>query len=296
VRRRDRIDRRIAAGRLRGRHVRAVARALARPRSGRTIGRGRTPGPLACDRVWVRGRRVRFGVDPGDAAAGAAALARDLAARGARRHAELFAAAWSLATDGYGIYRFLAPPGDGAVPRLIAVGGRVATGKSTLAEAIARRIAAPQVSTDSVRAALLDPLPERVAHELAWEPDFAARVYGGVLARAELALASGRSVVLDGCFRSPEQRRDAAALAERHGAAFVFAVCNSPADEIAARLRHRDARDRVPPGSWRAVAEAANRWWEPPRDDEPGELLSVDTSRRRSAQLRAVGIGAEARA
>jgi predicted kinase len=109
-------------------------------------------------------------------------------------------------------------------------------------------------------------------------------------------LGSGRSVVLDGCFRSPEQRRDAAALAARHGAAFVLAICEAPPDEIAARLQHRDERDDVLPGSWQQIAELANRSWEEPRDDEPGERCRIDTHRRRRAQLRALGLRKDARA
>jgi len=300
LRRRDRLDRRLADGRLRSRHVRAVARALAGA-ADTVVERSAcaAEGPVGCDAVRVRGRHVRFDADPraaGDDAKAAAALANDLAARGAPRLAETFAAAFAIAADDYGVYRLLSPPEGSDAPRVVAVAGRAATGKSTLARAVARRLAAPRVSTDRVRDALLDALPDRLAHELAWDPDFAAQVYGGVLERAAFALASGRSVVLDGCFRSPEQRSDAAALAARHGAVFVLAICESPPGEVAARLRHRDERDDVRPGSWREIADLASRSWEEPRDDEPGERRRIDTTWGRRAQLRALGLGPEARA
>jgi predicted kinase len=124
----------------------------------------------------------------------------------------------------------------------------VASGKSTVAKYVARRIGAPRVVADRVRRALLAELGEGAAHELAWAPDLADRVYTGLLARAGDVLASGRSVVLDACFPTGPRRRAAAALAARYGARFVLALCDAPREDIVARLRLRDARAKWPPG------------------------------------------------
>jgi predicted kinase len=285
----DRLDRRLASRRLRGRHVRALGRALAALRAQD----GPARGALSCRDVFVgKGSRVEL------AAPGArvtteqvAALVRELAAAGAVRRAEQLAAAYAAAADDFSLYRRLEPlPRE---PLVIATGGRVASGKSTLAKAVARRLAAPRVVADRVRRALLAELPDGSGHELAWALEFGERVYAGLLARAGDVLAGRRSVVLDACFPTAARRAAAAALAERHGARFVFAYCDAPPAAIAARLRLRDVRDvrdAAAPGGWEKIARELEAQWEPPRHGEPGRLVRIDTSLPRGAWLRALGL------
>jgi predicted kinase len=282
----DRLDHRLAAGRLRGRHVRAVARVLAK--------RGAGDGLLSCRDVSV-GKRRRVGFTAaatrtaGAPSADALALARHLVWLGAGRRAEQLLAAFALAADDYGVFAGVAPPPRGA-PRLIAIGGLVASGKSTVAKAAARRLDAPRVVADRVRASLLDDAGERAAHELAWRPEFGELVYAGLLARAGVALASGRSVVLDACFPNEARRRAAEALAGRHGAGFTFAWCEAPRGVVAGRLRRRDARDGVATSSWEKLARGVEAACEPPR---PGAFVLIDTSRPERAWLRALGLAKE---
>jgi predicted kinase len=282
----DRLDHRLAAGRLRGRHVRAVARALAR--------RGAGDGLLSCRDVSIgRPRRVRFAAAEtraaGAPAADALSLAQHLAWLGAARRAEQLLAAFALAADEYGVFAGLAPPVRGAA-RVIAIGGLVASGKSTVAKAAARQLAAPRVVADRVREALLDDAGARDAHELVWRPEFGERVYAGVLARAGAVLASGRSVIVDACFPNEARRRAAEALAARHRARFVFGWCEAPREEVAERLRLRDARDGVAPGSWEKLARGVEAACEPPRS---GAYVAIDTSRPKRAWLDALGLAKE---
>jgi predicted kinase len=282
----DRLDHRLAAGRLRGRHVRAVARAL--------VERGAGDGLLSCRDVSVgRRRRVRFAAAQTRAAgapsADALALAKHLVWLGAARRAEQLLAAFALAADDYAVFGGLAPP-PGAEPRVIAIGGLVASGKSTVAKAAARRLSAPHVEADRVRASLLDDAGEPTAHELAWRPEFGELVYAGLLARAGAVLASGRSVVIDACFPNEARRRAAEALAARHGARFAFAWCEAPLADMAERLRRRDERDGVSAGSWEKLARGVEAACEPPR---PGSAVAVDTSRPKRAWLRALELAKE---
>jgi predicted kinase len=276
----DRLDHRLAARRLRGRHVRAVARALAERRGG--------SGELSCRTVWVgKKRRVSFAERAG---ADVAALSRDLRARGAARLAEQLVAAYALAADDYDVLDELgAPPGQGE-PLVLAVGGLVASGKSTVAKYLARRTGAVLVVADRVRSALLSEADEAGAHELTWQPAFGDRIYRGLLERAGQVLASGRSVVIDACFPSEARRRKAAALAARYGARFVFACCDAPEEDMVARLRLRDVRDGGAPGGWETLAREVEARWESPR---PGKHVLVDTSLPRKAWLRVLGIAEE---
>ena len=243
-------------------------------------------GQLACRAVSVgKNRRVRFD-GPAGGPADAAALALDLRERGGARLAEHLVSAYALAADDYALLRSFAAP-EGGERFVLAVGGLVASGKSTVAKLVARRLGAPRVVADRVREALLDGAPGG-AHELAWAPDLADRVYAGVIERGGEVLASGRSAVLDACFATEAQRRAAAALAARYGARFAFAVCHAPREDMVARLRLRDLRDGVPPGSWEKIAREVARSWEPPRR---GEHIDLDTSFPRAAWLRALGLG-----
>jgi predicted kinase len=280
----DRLDHRLAARRLRGKHVRAVGRALARRR-----GRG---GGLSCAEVWVgKKRRVRFARAParpgqGSGREDALALALDLRARGAEPLAEQLVFAYALAADDYAVLERLPAPERGAA-LVLAVGGLVASGKSTVAKYLARRIGAVRVVADRVRRALLERARDEPAHELTWQPAFGDAVYAGLLERAARVLASGRSVVIDACFPSRNRRRAAAALAARYGARFAFVHCDAPEEDRVARLRRRDVRDGGPPGAWEKLAHAVEERWEAPR---PGEHVHLETSLPRKAWLRALGI------
>lgn len=284
----DRLDHRLAARRLRGRHVRAVGRALAE--------RSRAHGALSCRSVFVGKRRSVHFAEPAAAASASVAddvlaLARDLGAR-APRLAEQLAAAYALAADDYVLLRRF-EVFERSAPLVIALGGLVASGKSTVAKYVARRIGAPRVVADRVRRVLLAEADGGATHELALATDLADRVYAGLLARAGDVLASGRSVVLDACFPSEARRRAAAALAARYGARFVLVHCDAPEEDIAARLRLRDVRDGGPPGGWPKIARALEAQWEPPRR---GEHVHLDTRLPRAAWLSALGIEREGRA
>jgi predicted kinase len=280
----DRLDRRLASRRLRGKHARAVGRALAADSSG-------GGGARDCESVFVgKGRRVAFAAPGAGGAADALALAADLRARGAARLGEQLLAAYALAADDFGVLARLPAEAPGA--RLVlAVGGLVASGKSTAAKYLSRRTGAPRVVADRVRRAVLEDAGDG-AHELAWSPALGDRVYAGLLERAGQVLASGRSVVIDACFPSEARRRAAAALAARHGARFVFACCDAPEEDIVARLRLRDVRDGAAPGAWEKLAREVEGAFEAPR---PGTYVRLDTSLPRPAWLRALGL-AEVRA
>jgi len=158
---------------------------------------------------------------------------------------------------------------------VIAVGGLVATGKSTVARVLAERLGAPRVEADRVRDDLLSAPGGEPVHEAYWwrtfEPGFEARVYRELGRRAEAALASGRGVVLDGCFARTHQRLEARALARAHGLDFVFVECRVPPEVTQRRLAERDARSGA--GGWRAIFDDLAERWEPVAELPPGERI-----------------------
>jgi aminoglycoside phosphotransferase family enzyme/predicted kinase len=130
---------------------------------------------------------------------------------------------------------------------VITIGGLVAAGKSTLAEALARRFGLPVISSDVARKQLAGlRLTDRGPATL-YQPANQARTYDEVFRRADLVLSSGRSVVLDATFQTPHDRARARRLADAHGAHFLFveAVCDPQTlrDRVQKRVRTPNESD-----------------------------------------------------
>jgi aminoglycoside phosphotransferase family enzyme/predicted kinase len=128
-------------------------------------------------------------------------------------------------------------------PTLIAVGGLIATGKTTVADRIACAIGAAVVEADRTRKHLLGVAPTHEVHEAAWrgayDPTFTDRVYDDLLRRGADVLASSRPVVIDASFRSRAHRAAARAFARAHGVTFRFVECRAGRDVCLDRLRER---------------------------------------------------------
>ena len=127
----------------------------------------------------------------------------------------------------------------------VAVGGLVASGKSTVARAIARRLDAERIEADDIRHELLE-RPAEILHEARWVRDlrtgFSDEVYRELLRRGGEVIDAGRSVVIDGCFPSAAWRESARRIALDSGARFLFVECRVPE---AVSLERLSARDRA---------------------------------------------------
>ncbi|GAA3517830.1 phosphoenolpyruvate synthase [Nocardioides daeguensis] len=122
---------------------------------------------------------------------------------------------------------------------LVLVGGPPASGKSTLAGAIADRLGMVVLSTDRVRKEIagLDPATHAPAAFGAgiYTAEHTRATYAAVLERAERLLRRGESVVLDGTWSHASDREQAADLAARTSSDLVELCCEI--DEATARRR-----------------------------------------------------------
>jgi putative hydrolase of the HAD superfamily len=171
----------------------------------------------------------------------------------------------------------------------VAVGGMVASGKSTVARAIAKHLHAGYIDADGVRHELLDRPSENV-HEARWvrdlRPGFGDEVYRELLHRGAEAVRSGRSVVLDGCFPTAAGRDAARLIALRAGARFLFVECRVPPETARTRLA---ARDRAAGRSgWAALHGDLAAHYEVPDELAPSELVSVECDRNVESVLRSL--------
>ena len=177
--------------------------------------------------------------------------------------------------------RALPDPAAAAPSPVVAVGGLVATGKSTLAKALAKRLGAPRIEGDAVRRELLHGCRNAGRELPAWtglEESFEAEVYSELLARAAERLREGGGpVVVDACFPRSRQRAAARSLARCYGRPFLFVECAPDEATIRERLAKRDARDGEV--SWTGIFDALAAHWQPCDELADGEVLRVDTAR-----------------
>jgi uncharacterized protein len=157
---------------------------------------------------------------------------------------------------------------QGRVP-LVIVGGPPASGKSTLAAALADRLGAVMLSSDHLRKELagLDPTAPAAAPfgEGIYSPQWTDRTYTELLRRAEVLLGLGETVVLDASWTREAMRGLAAKVGEQTHSGLVMLRCAAPADVVAQRLEARlesrqgDASDADPFVAERLRA-AADPW------------------------------------
>jgi len=214
-------------------------------------------------RAFVRAKIAAFqaadtGIDEGS---------RTRAAAEARRHLLL-----ALAADRRSLL----------MPVVVAVGGIIASGKSTVAERLDDEMSALVVDAYRARKSMVGVDPRHPLHEAAWtgayDPGFTERVYAEVMRRAEVVLASGRPVVIDASFRSPMMRARVRELAIAHGAPFRFIECRADPEVCRDRLAQRARVPGVSDGRL-DVFDAFRAQFEPVNELPSDERVVLDTTR-----------------
>lgn len=213
-------------------------------------------------RAFVRGKVSLFLADD----AGAAPELRERAARDARKYFLL-----AQACEREPLSR----------PVLYAVAGLVASGKSTLADALADAVDAPVVSSDRTRKELagVEPTQKLAGGTFtgAYTPAQTEKVYAELARRAGIVLDSGRSVIVDASFRSRALRDFVRTLARKRGVELRLVECRVPAEVARARLAERARGPSVSDAGIDAY-EALTRRWEAIDELAPGEHMRVDTT------------------
>jgi len=220
-------------------------------------------------RAWVRGKVASFlAADP--------STGPEKAQRKSREAERLFTLA----------RRYAEPPVDPGP--VVAVGGLIGAGKSTLARALGRSLGIPVVDSDRTRKALAGVPPTEQASAEAYSGEFSRRTYDELLRRADVVLGSGRGVILDASFRSRDLRRRARELAVRHGRQFRFveAVCDDAT--LRARLRARAATGASVSDATEDLLDRFRREFEPVTELGADEHVPVSTTVPMSAQVDAV--------
>jgi aminoglycoside phosphotransferase family enzyme/predicted kinase len=217
-------------------------------------------------RAWVRGKIAAL-------LAADASTSPDRSLRKAEEARSLFELARSYVE---------AAPG---APFVMAVGGLIGSGKTTLAEALGRATSIPVVSADRVRKALAGVAALERAPADAYTPAFSRRTFDELFRRAGVVLESGRSVVLDATFRARDLRLRARDLARAHGGRFLFVETTCDDATLRERLRRRAAGPSVSDAG-EALLEQVRAAFEPVTELDPEEHVRVDTAGPAAAAAR----------
>jgi uncharacterized protein len=191
--------------------------------------------------------------------------AREQAWRAARRHFLL-----ALAASRPALVR----------PRLIVCMGMIASGKSTLAEALAERLGVSALSADRLRKALLSqpalaPLPD-APFAGGYAPELSEHVYTLLRERARALLGSGRSVIVDAGFRKRRERDRLRELAAEMGVEVLFLECRCGRACALARLAQRAQGPHVSDGR-AEIYDALAADNEPPEELQAAQHMVLDS-------------------
>jgi aminoglycoside phosphotransferase family enzyme/predicted kinase len=168
-------------------------------------------------------------------------------------------------------------------PMLVVTGGWIATGKSTIARALAEALGWEWLRTDVLRKELaqISPLEHRPEefHQGIYSPDFSQKTYRALFERARNNLKLGKSVILDASFKKQADRQTARDLARETQADFLFIECQCSDEEIRKRLARR-AREKNEPsdGRWELLAEQ-KKDYDRVEGFDPDLILSLNTER-----------------
>jgi len=164
-------------------------------------------------------------------------------------------------------------------PTLFLTAGLMGTGKTRLAEGLARRWGLVHISSDLVRKELAgisvaehryEPFNQGI-----YSQESTLETYREMFRRAEALLRQGRSVVLDASFSGSALRREALAIARDTGTASRLLLCAAPDAAVRPRLDRRLGRQGVASdGRWEIYAQQKASF-EPLTE----EHVAVDTSR-----------------
>ena len=170
-------------------------------------------------------------------------------------------------------------------PSLFLVIGLMGTGKSTVAEDLARRRNAAYISSDITRKNLASVAPTEHRYESfgqgIYAPGMSRDTYDTMVSQARDHLARGRSVVLDATFRSTQDRQRAVDAARSAGVETWIVECTAPVEVIRRRVKQRQREgSSVSDARWELFHQQQAEW-EPVHEVPTQRYILLDTSHPR---------------
>jgi aminoglycoside phosphotransferase family enzyme/predicted kinase len=176
-------------------------------------------------------------------------------------------------------------------PVLFITTGLVGTGKTVLAQALAKRLGLVVISSDVIRKQLASiSVTEHRFEEFRsgiYSAEFSRKTYDKMFAEAKAILSDGGSVILDASFIKTEERLKAKELAEEMGADFLIIECTLDEESIKKRLAQRQEEGSVSDGRWE-IYPPQKKAFEPVLEVPPQKHAIIDTSKPVAKNIRQI--------
>jgi len=176
-------------------------------------------------------------------------------------------------------------------PVLLITTGLVGTGKTFLAQALAKRLGLAVISSDVTRKQLASiPITEHRFEEFdsgIYSPELSRKTYDKMFSEARDILSDRGSVILDASFIKAEERLKAKKLAEEMSADFLIIECTLDEESIKQRLAQRLEEGSASDGRWE-IYEPQKRQFDPVVEVPPQKHVIIDTSKPVEENIRQI--------
>jgi hypothetical protein len=176
-------------------------------------------------------------------------------------------------------------------PILLITTGLVGTGKTFLAQALAKRLGLVVISSDVTRKQLAGiPTTEHRFEEFdtgIYSAEFSGKTYDKMFSQTKDILTEGSSVIIDASFIKGGERLKAKRLAEKWGADFFIVECSLDEKTIKQRLARRLEEVSTSDGRWE-IYPSQKRAFDPVVEVLPQNHVIIDTSKSINETIRQI--------
>lgn len=177
----------------------------------------------------------------------------------------------------------------GSRPTVLAVMGRIATGKSTIASELGNKLNVHRYSSDRIRKRLMGvPLAERTdasKREQMYSKEMSLKTYDQLLKEAQKHIERSESVVLDATYSREEERQKLIDSVTSLEADYCFIEVRATDEVILERLNERVQKEGVISDARAEDFEELSRYYIPPEEIAEDHIIRINTDRSPDATL-----------
>lgn len=166
-------------------------------------------------------------------------------------------------------------------PIVLVMMGAMGSGKSALAQVLAKRLYLHVVDSDYVRKALVGIDPEERRNvgygEDIYSPEMTDKVYRALADIARSMSAEGYSVIVEASYAQKHHRDEIVAAAREVGARVLFVYCTAEVGVLRQRLVDREQHGKGPSDGRIELLSAQLERFEAPTEVAGGMMLELDT-------------------